>query len=103
MTIGALLGAMLEESLPSFVKRSDVRPHADVDWAEKIRIGLLAVGVSAPFYRFLRGHEAASTWFALAGGALVMYALILMHRMLKGPSPREGNSMESNGERPRST
>ncbi len=82
MAIGALFGAIAS----SLAELTAVRPMVEIDWGERIRIGLLAIGPCFSLFRYILGHQAASTWFAFVGGALVMNALVLMLQLLKGPS-----------------
>ena len=82
MAIGALFGAILS----GLRELASVRPTGDVDWVERIRVGVLAISAYSPLYRFFRGYPTTSTWCAFFGGAFVMYALVLVLQLLKGPS-----------------
>ncbi|WP_461413827.1 hypothetical protein [Gemmatimonas sp.] len=81
MAIGALLGSMLT----SLSERVVVRSKADVDWVERIRTGVVMLAVVTPLLQYTRDHQTASTWYALAGGALVVSALHVMLRLLVTP------------------
>ncbi|MCE2902981.1 MAG: hypothetical protein ACK5U0_15125 [Gemmatimonas sp.] len=91
MAIGALLGVIGF----GFTEFAAERPKADVDWVERIRISVLTICVYAPLLQYLRKQQVASTWFAFAGGALVMYSLVLMLQLLKGPSRLAVERVES--------
>jgi hypothetical protein len=82
MAIGALLGGMVS----ALAELASVRTKAEVDWVEQIRISVLFLGAYFPLFRYVRGHQVASTWYAFVGGALVMHSLVVMLRLLKGPS-----------------
>lgn len=81
VAIGALLGSMLTSLSDLAVDRL----KSDVDWVERIRTGVVMLGVFFPLFQYTRSHQGASTWFAFAGGALVMSALQLMLRLLVAP------------------
>ncbi|WP_439644056.1 hypothetical protein [Gemmatimonas sp.] len=97
MAIGALFGAIAS----GLAQLAAARATADIDWSERIRIGLLATGSCYTLFRYMLNHEAASTWFAFVGGALVMNALVLMLHLLKGPSRSAVERAESNAVRNR--
>jgi hypothetical protein len=82
MAIGALFGAFVS----SWRTLASLLSEGDVDWVERIRLGVLFVCAYYPLYRLLRESQAASTWYAFFGGAFVMYALVLVFRLLHGPS-----------------
>ncbi|AMW03910.1 hypothetical protein GEMMAAP_01740 [Gemmatimonas phototrophica] len=82
MAMGALFGGVAS-GLHALASRGE---GSDVDWVERIRVGVVFICAYVPLLRYLRDHHAASTWYAFVGGALIMYSLVLLLQLIKGPS-----------------